>query len=294
MKLAVNQSQSQSQSPMTPRPFDPVSGLSLSGGIPRMDDNDPDCCPDCPSPITAERRTRRAAAHAKFKSDAAAAAKFNRHRYQYSNNVSYLPATNPANTLFSQQVQMLCKAVEAAEAKQFELQSTVVAVDGADATVKQNDVLSKDVPIIVQVLQSLRIQLIIDPALSVEELTELCTETSRSEALAAANPANSVEFARLQQLRKDLETEVYRCRVKSSFGRRFDPSAKPTSHAHIASEHHSGHSAFLGNILTSDTMHRTFVSVTALAVAVSADIGQFLASPTRCQDRIAVIRNSSG
>ena len=280
MKLAVNQS---NQSPMTPpRPFDPVSGMSLCGGIPRMGDNEP----ACPSPRTVDRRRHRATAHAKFQSDAAAAAKLNCHRHLYSTNVSYIPATNPANPIFSQHVQTLLNAAEIT-AKQLQLQATACVAE-------PNDILPKDVPSIVLALQSLRIQLIIDPALSVEELTALCAETSRNEALAAANPTNPVEFASLQQLRKDLEAEVSRCRCrpKQTFRANCEPSAKPTPHTHIASSDHRGHSAFLGNILTPVTMHRTFVSITGLAAAVIVDIGQFLTSPTRGQDRIAVLRSS--
>jgi hypothetical protein len=270
-----------------------------------MDDNDP----ECPSPRTAERRRRRAAALAKFQSDAAAAAKLNYHRHRYSTNVSYIPATNPANTLFSHQVQMqmLINAAEA-RAKQFELRSAAAAAAAAAAAVttdvamtadvdvavaEPNDILPKDVPSIVLALQSLRIQLIIDPTLSVNELTALCAETSRNEALAAGNPANSAEFARLKQLRVDLEAEVDRCKPKMMFRANSESAAKPTPHVRIASGDHCGHSAFLGNILTSANMRRTFVSITALIAAVNVDIGQFLTSPTRSQDRIAVLHSSS-
>ena len=268
MKLATN------QSPMTPRPFDPVSGMSLCGGISRMDDVDP----DCPSPRTTERRRRRAAELARFQSDAAAAAKLNCHRHRYSTNVSYIPATNPSNPIFSQQVQTLVKAAEVTEK----------LATMADA--KLNDVLPKDVPNIVLALRSLRIQLIVDPALSVEELTAFCAETSRNEALAAANPANSVEFARLQQLRKDLESEIYRCKPKLMFRAISESTAKPTPHVRIALGKHHGQSTLLDNILTSSTIHRTFVSINALACTVSADIAQFLTSPSRGQDRLTVLR----
>jgi hypothetical protein len=242
-----------------------------------MDDVDP----ACPSPRTAERRSRRAAMLAKFQSDAAAAAKLNCHQHRYSTNVSYIPATNPANPIFSQQVQTLLKAAEVTEK----------LATMADA--KPNDVLPKDVPSLVLALQSLRIQLIVDPALSFEELTAFCAETSRNEALAAANPANSVEFARLQQLRRDLENEVYRCKPKQTFRMTCESAAKPTPHVRIALGTHRGHSVFLGNILTSATMHRTFVSITALAATVSADIAQFLTSPSRNQDRLTVLRGGN-
>lgn len=270
-----------------------------------MDDNDP----ECPSPRTAERRRRRAAALAKFQSDAAAAAKLNCHRHRYSTNVSYIPATNPANTLFSHQVQMLINAAEA-RAKQIERRSAAAAAAAAAAAVttdvamtadvdvavaEPNDILPKDVPSILLALQTLRIRLIIDPALSVQELTAFCAETSRNEALAATNPANSAEFARLKQLRVDLEAEVDRCtpKPKLMFRANSETAAKPTPHVRIASGDHCGHSAFLGNILTSANMRRTFVSITALIAAVNADIGQFLTSPTRSQDRIAVLHSSS-
>lgn len=262
MKLAVNQPP---MTPMTQRHFDPVSGMSLSGGIPRMGDIDS----NCPSPRTMERRRRRAETLAKFQSDAADAAKANRHRY--NTNVSYTPATN---SIFSQQVQMLVNAAEATAKQHLERQSTA-------ANAEPNDVLPKDVPTIVLAMQSIRIQLIVDPVLSVQELTAFCTETSRNEALAAANPANSVEFARLKQLRMELEAEVHRCMVRT---------AKPTPHVRIA---RVGHSSFLGNILTRDTMNRTFVSMTDLIAAVSADIGQFIASPTRSRDRITVLRGEN-
>ena len=241
---------------------------------------------ECTSPRTMDRRARRAAALAKFQSDAAAAAKLNSRRHQYSTNVSYIPAS--ANAI-SSHVQMLVKAAEA-RAKQLEFQSTAAAAAGeAAATIatidaELDDVLPKDVSSIILAMQSLRIQLIIDPCLSVQELTALCEETSRNEALASANPAKSVEFVRLQQLRNDLEAEVYRCILKKAI---------PTPHVHIASSDHRGHSRFLGNILTSAIMCRTFVSMTAFTAAVNADIGQFLTSPSRGNDRIAVVRSTS-
>ena len=219
---------------------------------------------NCPSPRTMERRRRRAEALAKFQSDAAYAAKANRNRY--TNNVSYAPATN----LTFSQVQMLVNAAEATAKQHLECQSTA-------ANAEPNDILPKDVPTIVLALQSLRIQLIIDPVLSVQELTAFCAETSRNEALAAANPANSVEFARLQQLRTDLEAEVYRCRVRAE---------KPTPHVRISRVDHS-------SFLSGCTMKRTFVSMTDLSAAVSADIGQFIASPSRSRDRIRVLRGEN-
>ena len=235
-----------------------------------MDDVDP----DCPSPRTAERRRRRAEELAKFQSDAAAAAKLNCHRHRYSTNVSYIPATNPSNPIFSE----LLKAAEVTEK----------LATMADA--KPNDILPKDVPSIILALQSLRIQLIVDPALSFDELIAFCAETSRNEALAAANPANSVEFACLQQLRKDLESEIYRCKPKMVFRANCESSAKPTPHVRIALGKHHGQSILLGNILTSGTMHRSFVSINAFACTVSADIAQFITSPSRGQDRLTVLR----
>ena len=267
---------------MTPRPFDPVSGMSLCGGISRMDDSDP----ACPTPKTAERRRHRAAALAKFQSDAAAAAKLACHRHRYSTNVSYIPATNPSNPLFSQ----LINTAEA-RAKQFELQFELQRAITAD--IEPYDILPKDVSSILLALQSLRIQLIVDPALSVEELTAFCAETSRNEALAAVNPANSVEFARLQQLRKDLEAEVYRCKPKLMFRAICESSTKPTPHVRIALGKHRGQPILLDNILTSVTMHRSFVSINAFAGAVSADIAQFLTSPSRSQDRLTVLRGGN-
>jgi hypothetical protein len=49
------------------------------------------------------------------------------------------------------------------------------------------------------------------------------------------------------------------------------------------------HSSFLSGC----TMKRTFVSMTDLSAAVSADIGQFIASPSRSGDRIRVLRGEN-
>ena len=276
----------QPSEPTTPRPsqfIDPVSRLSFYGGISRMDDDAGVIeCP--PSPKTTERSNRRAAAYAKFQSDAAAAAKFLGQRCKYSTNVVYLPATNPS---FPEYVRERIRATA-------ELTSAAAASPYDDVTLEQ-------VPILVEALQSLRIRLNIDPVtMTIDELRALCAETSRAEAVAYADMSSSASmdphpetdpllisysYAFVKRTRLDLEAEIQRCQKRSFNLAAAAPT--PTPHARIGcSVHHRF--PWFSNIVSSDTLNRKFISVNALILAVSADIQKFLTCPRRGPDRVAV------
>ena len=276
------------QQPNTPRikptdSFDAVSGLSLCGGIPRMGDNVVDI--EYPTPKPVERGSRRAAAYAKFQSDAAAAAKSMGQRCQYTTSVSYFPATNPN---FLQNVQTrICSTAKLA------------SIDAAAASTYLNvsdvsDVSSEQIPVLVNALKTLRIQLIIDLSMSVDELRALCEETSRAEAVAYAaaydptsvqpRPDNDpfvIKYVFVKRTRMDLESEYQRCQ------RKFNVQS-PTPHARIASIDRQP-VVWLSHVISSDTLARIFVSVNALMLAISADVQQFLICPRRGSDRVALV-----
>jgi len=286
------------QQPNTPRTkptdsfdsFDAVSGLSLCGGIPRTGDDVVDTVgtTEYPNPKTVERGNRRAAAYAKFQSDAAAAAKSMGQRCQYTTNVSYFPATNPT---FSQDVRTRIW-------KTAELASTSIAAATAAASPDVSDVSPEQVPVLVDALQTLRIRLNVDhTSMTVDELRALCEETSRAEAVAYAAAHNSptstqprphndplmIKHEFVKRMRMDLEYEYLRCR------KRFNVSAQsPTPHVRIASIDRQP-VVWLGHVISPDTLARTFVSVNALMSVVSTDVQQFLICPSRGSDRVAVV-----
>ena len=257
--------------------FDSVSGISTCGGIPRMED---DFCAIIapPSPRTVDRRSRRAAAHAKFQFDAAAAAKSARQRIQYATNVSYVPATNP---LFSKYVQDLIDAIAIA-----------LPNANANADTAPSDIVADQIPTFVYKLQSLRIRLIVNPTPpTIDELRELCEEASRNESIAYATayaepprtsfPTDIADYYFMKQMRTDLEAELSRCK-KRSFGSSYPV---PTAHVRIA----SSTMPWIGTILSLDTLRRTFISIHALIVAVSDDIKTFMTCPSRGAERVAFV-----
>ena len=294
-------------SPMTPRPmatiatFDSVAGINLCGGISRMDDDAGSGYQiECPSPKTAERRKRRAAAYAKFQSDAAAAAKSIWQRRKYSTSISYTPATN-ANQLIR-----LAAASAAASAA-----AAAAAATNAPHTppTSPSDITPEQVPILVHDLQLLNIRLIIDSPMTVDELRALCEETSRAEAVAYAAAESAAAAASLQsradteadtepnplkikyeftkRTRIEFEAELQRCQKRQFGGNR----VMPTSHARIASSVHRRPLWWIkiGHVISLDTLTRTFVSVNALAHSICADIREFLTSPSRGRDRVAFV-----
>jgi hypothetical protein len=232
-------------------------------------------CP--PSPKTTERSNRRAAAYARFQSDAAAAAKSIGQRCKYSTNVVYLPATNPS---FPEYVRQRIQATSAAAAAPYD------------------DVTLEQIPILVEALQSLRIRLNIDPAaMTIDELHALCAETSRAEAVAYADMRSSASmhphpetdpllisysYDFVKRTRLDLEAEIQRCQRQSA------AAPTPTPHARIAASIHHRLPWFI-IVVSSDTLNRKFISVNALILAVSADIQKFLTCPRRGPDRVAVV-----
>ena len=267
----------QSMHQLTPRrqtAVDPVSGLSLCGGIQRMSDFDPICT----SPTTIERRKRRAIQQAKFESDAAAAAKIIGQRHQLSTNVFYTPSTIfPANVLNQLQV------------------SAAAAAATNTADIIHTDIVPEQIQLLLGCMGSLCMQLTLEPALSMSALRDLYAAESRAESIAYAeaypstastsNPDHVARHKFISRTRISLEAEIKRCQWSSG--------QKPTPHASIASDPDWRRQLILANILSADTLQRKFVSILALAAAVSADIQQFLASPTRGLDRLAVLRNNN-
>ena len=321
---------------MTPTTIDPVSGLDLLGGIPRMAD---DIQVDSPKTVECIARAKW---YSKFKSDAAASAKFIGRRSKQTTHTSYMPATNPK---FSQHVRTMTMSIvpssAAAEAPAAAAAAAAVDINAVQAT------------ILVRGMQSMRIRLLIDPVpKTIVELRELCAETSRIEALAyttyvdhanrhkvggfgggglgggcdvnvngaityptyptyptqsysvyelpppnllrtphSTNPLDGAcdddtflaEYNFVKQTRVDLEIEIQRCQRQSFARNAVNPT--PTPHARIAPFHRN----MLRNVLSPDTLKRTFVSVPALTVAVGKDIERFLTWESHGPDRLAVV-----
>ena len=246
-------------------------------GISRMDDDceyerehgeekqEDQCEPE--SPTTAMRK----AAHKKFQLDAAASARCNRRRAK--TNTIYLPGTHPK---FPAHVKQLMANIKNPAC---------------------GDVHNWQAAILVSALQTLRIRLVVDPAINLAQLRMLCVQTSVEEANAYATYSVKVDsgasvdkkfdllekYNFVKQSRVDLEIEIQRCQQVP----RTQATAKPTptQHASIA----LGSRNMLRNILSGDTLHRRFVSMPALAARVSADIERFLTWPDNRLERIALV-----
>lgn len=87
----------------------------------------------------------------------------------------------------------------------------------------------------------------------------------------------------VKQTRVDLENEIRRCQTHSFARNAVIPTLMP--HARIAPFYRN----ILRNVLSPDTLKRTFVSVPALTVAVGNDIERFLTWAIYGPDRIAVV-----
>lgn len=265
---------------------DCVTGLSVSGGLPRFEEPEPDheVC-DTPRPsrlmdmgeIEADkvRKVEAARWRRQFQMEATQAARITWSKRLQQTTTVYLPGTHP----------------------EFKKHVVVLMRDMRDNSAPNGSKWQAE--LLVSTFQMMRIQLIVEPARSLDELATLCSEKSAEEALAFATLSGigigqhceakfialeAYNFAR--QARVDLENEIRRCNQCPNLRTGVKPV--PTQHATIARHSH----AMLHNILSHDTLHRRFISIKALSDAVNLGIMQFLTWPERHLDRMLVVEQT--
>jgi len=188
----------QTMQPMTPRTIDPVSGLSICGGILRMTDDVEGQSIQfgqsiqsgqsiqtirVDSPKTVECIAR-AKWYSKFQSDAAASAKFIGRRSKQTTHTSYMPSTNPK---FSQHVRTMDAIQKVALADLAVIESSTLSTLPPAGAAGAADIDIHQAAIVVCALKSMRIRLLVDPIpMTVDELRAFCAEVSCKEALSYA------------------------------------------------------------------------------------------------------------
>jgi len=191
------------------------------------------------------------------------------------------------------------------------------AFNDLDAQIKQNPAImtQTDFNILKQAITNIRVKLIVHDSMSFDEIKALQTITKqnidKAEAATHAafidntSPDSEQKYLdakdRLDDLKtwhEDLTKEIRRIepKVKYSsiggglfrheFNKPTDPPGVPSQHAHIA----PATGVLLRNILTPETIRRTFISLEALTKKIRDELVMFLNESDRHKDRHEVIK----
>lgn len=180
------------------------------------------------------------------------------------------------------------------------------AFNELEAQMKQNPGLltQGDFKLLKQAIGNLRVKLIVHDNLSFHELEELQKKTKQEET--AAEKAMDVAFMDttpgkrklieakdkyhdLKAWSQELSKEVVRVDLRHNYARLAkgeQPLQVPSQHAHIARA--SG--VQLRNILTPETIRRTFISLETLTKKIRDEFVMFLIGISRHKDRLEVIK----
>lgn len=181
------------------------------------------------------------------------------------------------------------------------------AFNDLESQMKQHPAImtQSDFNLLKQAISNLRVKLIVHDNISFHELEQLRDKTKQEEeqaekatrdAFMDKTPGNDQQYfdakdryLDLKAWREQIQKELIRVDLRNNHARLMkgeQPLQVPSQHAHIA--HATG--ALLRNILTPETIRRTFISLQMLTQKIRDELVMFLIGADRHKDRHEVIK----